>query len=102
MILTLCAYALSQPVANFTASPLVGCSPLVVNFQDLSTGNPTGWSWNFGNGATSSLKNPGTTYFTPGTYSITLTVTNTGGSNTLTRNQYITRWSCNYVRDPSV
>lgn len=80
----------AQPVANFTASPLAGCSPLIVNFQDLSTGTPTNWLWNFGNGNTSTLQNPIASYFTPGTYTITLTVTNAGGSNTLVRTNYIT------------
>ncbi len=46
--------------------------------------------WNFGNGNTSVLQNPSATYFTPGTYTVTLTATNAGGSNTLTRSQYIT------------
>lgn len=80
----------AQPVANFTAAPLAGCSPLIVNFQDLSTGTPTSWNWNFGNGNTSTLQNPVASYFTPGTYTITLTVTNAGGSNTLIRTNYIT------------
>ncbi|MEI9810194.1 MAG: PKD domain-containing protein [Bacteroidota bacterium] len=79
-----------SPVANFTASPLAGCSPLIVNFQDLSAGSPTSWNWDFGNGNTSTIQNPIATYFVPGSYTITLTVTNTNGSNTLTRNQYIT------------
>lgn len=78
------------PVANFTGSPLAGCSPLVVVFQDQSTGGALSWNWNFGNGNTSTLQNPTATYFTPGTYTVSLTVTNTNGSNTLTRNQYIT------------
>ena len=82
--------AMAQPVANFTASPLAGCSPLIVNFQDLSTGTPTNWLWNFGNGNTSTLQNPIASYFTPGNYTITLTVTNAGGSNTLVRTNYIT------------
>lgn len=77
------------PVANFTGSPLAGCSPLIVNFQNLSTGNPTSWSWDFGNGNTSTLQNPVATYFTPGTYTVKLTATNVNGSNTLTRSQYI-------------
>jgi gliding motility-associated-like protein len=76
--------------ANFTAAVTSGCSPLVVNFQDQSTGNPTSWFWDFGNGATATLQNPSTTYFTPGTYTVKLTVTNAQGSNTLTRTQYIT------------
>lgn len=76
--------------ANFTASPTSGCSPIVVNFQDLSTNNPTTWSWNFGNGSTSNLQNPTTTYFNPGTYTVTLTATNASGSSTLTRTNFIT------------
>lgn len=78
------------PIANFTGSPVSGCSPLIVNFQDLSTGNPTSWNWNFGNGNTSTIQNPSATYFTPGTYTVTLTVTNASGSNTVTRTNYIT------------
>lgn len=78
------------PVANFSGSPLSGCSPLIVNFQDLSTGNPTSWSWDFGNGNTSVLQNPTASYITPGTYTIRLTATNANGSNTMTRTQYIT------------
>jgi len=78
------------PVANFTASPLASCSPFIVNFQDLSTGSPASWSWSFGNGNTSTIQNPSATYFTPGTYTVSLIVTNANGSNTLTRAQYIT------------
>jgi gliding motility-associated-like protein len=76
--------------ANFTANVTSGCSPLVVNFSDQSTGNPTSWFWDFGNGATATLQNPSTTYFIPGTYTVTLKVANGGASNTLTRTQYIT------------
>ena len=79
-----------SPSANFTGSPLSGCSPLIVNFQDLSTGGPTTWAWDFGNGNTSSLQNPTATYFNSGMYTVTLTVTNARGSNTLMRSQYIT------------
>jgi gliding motility-associated-like protein len=79
-----------NPVANFTATPLAGCSPLIVTFQDLSGGNPTGWLWDFGNGNTSTLQNPSATYFISGTYTVSLTVTNLNGTNTLTRAQYIT------------
>lgn len=81
------------PLANFTASTTAGCSPIVVNFTDLSTNNPTSWSWNFGNGSTSTLQNPTATYFTPGSYTVTLTATNATGSNTLTRTAYITVYS---------
>ncbi len=78
------------PVANFTGSPLTGCSPLVVVFQDQSTGGPATWNWDFGNGNTSTLQNPTASYFTPGTYTVSLTVANGNGTNTLTRSQYVT------------
>ncbi len=86
------------PLANFTASPLSGCSPLVVNFTDQSTNSPTTWAWDFGNGATSSAQNPTTTYFNPGTYTVVLTATNANGSNTLTRTAYITVYEAPTVR----
>lgn len=66
-----------------------GCSPLVVNFSDASTGNPTIWFWDFGNGATSTLKNPSTTYFIPGKYTVSLTVTNAAGVNTKVQQDFI-------------
>ncbi len=78
-----------SPVANFTATPLSGCSPVVVTFQDLSTGSPTSWFWDFGNGNTSTLQNPTASYFSPGNYTIRLTVSNARGQNTLTRTEYI-------------
>jgi len=85
----MCPVFAQTPSANFTASPIGGCSPVIVNFLDLSTGNPDSWLWDLGNGNSSTLKNPSATYFTPGTYTIKLTVTNANGSNTLTRAQYI-------------
>jgi len=81
------------PVANFTGTPTSGPVPLTVAFTDLSTGTPTGWRWTFGDtgaGNTSTLRNPSHTYTVPGNYSVNLTVSNTGGSNTLVRAGYIT------------
>ena len=77
------------PTANFKSDITGGCSPIVVNFQDISTGNPTSWLWDFGNGGTSTLKNPSTTYLAPGIYPVTLTATNAAGSNTITQQAYI-------------
>jgi gliding motility-associated-like protein len=79
----------SQPVAAFTASPLTGCSPLVISFTDQSTGSPTSWLWDLGNGTTSTQQNPTTTYLSSGFYTIILTVSNASGSNTVTKAQYI-------------
>ena len=82
------AYAQS-PSAEFTATPITGCTPLAVSFSDASTGNPTSWQWDLGNGTLSTQQHPTTTYFSPGTYSVTLTVTNANGSNTVTHSNYI-------------
>ena len=83
------SFAFSQPVANFTASPLSGCTPLAVSFTDQSTGGPTSWQWDLGNGTLSTQQNPTTTYFNSGLYTISLIVTNASGSNTITQTQYI-------------
>jgi len=64
----------AQIVSNFTADNFDGCSPLTVNFTDLSTGNPTTWQWDFGNGNNSSQQNTGAVYITPGIYPVCLTV----------------------------
>jgi len=78
------------PVANFTANATSGTAPLAVQFTDLSTGDPTTWSWTFGDGATSTERHPIHTYTAPGTYTVSLTVTSAGGSNTMTRAGYVT------------
>ncbi len=90
ILLSINSYA--QPTANFTANTTAGCAPLVVHFTDLSTGNPTSWSWNFGNSNPTVVtgQNPSWSFFNPGQYTVTLTVTNASGSNTVTMTQYIT------------
>ena len=80
----------AQPQANFTANPVSGCSPVVVNFTDQSTGNPVQWRWDLGNGVISFLQNPSTTYFNPGTYTVKLVVSNAGGVDSIVKNQFIT------------
>ena len=59
-----------QTISSFTANP-TGCLPLTVNFTNTSTG-ATNYSWNFGNGQTSTAANPSTTYTATGTYTVTL------------------------------
>ena len=78
------------PTANFTGSPTSGAAPLNVAFSDSSTGSITNWSWTFGDGSTSTAQNPSHVFSAVGTYSVSLTVTGPGGSDTLTRNSYIT------------
>ncbi|MFV8414992.1 right-handed parallel beta-helix repeat-containing protein, partial [Methanosarcina mazei] len=78
------------PVAAFSASPTAGTAPLSVSFTDSSTGSPTTWKWNFGDGTSSTEKNPVHTYSTAGSYTVTLTASNTAGSNTATKSSYVT------------
>jgi PKD repeat protein len=80
------------PVANFTASQTVITEGDQVNFTDLSSNSPTNWSWSFpgGNPTGSSAQHPSVTYFTPGTYNVTLVASNSGGSDTETKVSYIT------------
>lgn len=54
---------------------------LRVFFNDTSTGGPTGWSWDFGDGGASTAQNPSHTYAQAGTYTVKLTASNAGGSN---------------------
>jgi len=81
------------PDANFTANPTSGLIPLTVNFVNQSTGNISSYSWDFGDGGTSTTQNPIHTYNTPGAYTVRLTVTGLGGSDTKTRSDYITATS---------
>ncbi|MCX6684711.1 MAG: PKD domain-containing protein [Methanoregula sp.] len=82
--------ALSPPVASFTTNVTSGTVPLVVLFNDTSTNSPTTWVWTFGDSSYSTIKNPVHTYSTEGTHSVSLTATNSGGSNTVTMNDFIT------------
>jgi PKD repeat protein len=77
------------PVASFNGSPTSGTAPLSVAFTDTSTGPPTSWAWTFGDGGTSTAQSPSHTYSAQGTYSVSLHVTNSLGSNTLTKTNYI-------------
>ena len=87
------------PGAAFTATPTtgpVGLLGMTVTFTDLSkyvsTSNGA-WAWSFGDGGTSTLRNPVHTYTSVGSFSVTLTVTRVGGdglSSTLVRYAYVT------------
>lgn len=80
----------AQLAANFSAVPVSGCAPVLVNFIDQSTGNPTQWKWDLGNGTISYLQSPSVTYFNPGQYNIKLVVHDASGdSSVLIKTQYI-------------
>ena len=79
-----------DPVANFSANNASGCGPLRVTFTDQSTGSPTSWSWDFGNGQLSTMQNPVVTYTQPGTYTVRLVVKNESGIDDEIKTDYIT------------
>jgi len=80
----------APPVANFTGNPTVGAAPLSVAFTDTSTNTPTSWSWTFGDSTTSTAHNPSHSYASTGSYTVTLTATNSYGSDGETKTNYIT------------
>lgn len=77
------------PTAAFTGDPTSGFAPLTVQFSDQSSGAPTSWSWSFGDDGTSAAQNPSHEYSDPGTYTVTLTVTNANGSDVEQKIDYI-------------
>ena len=85
----------AAPSVDFTADVTVGCgSSLDVNFTNLTSANPaaTTYSWSFPGGNPSSSSNetpPLINYTNTGNYDVTLTVTNSVGSSTETKTNYI-------------
>ena len=77
----------APPVAGFTFTT----TDLTANYTDTSTDNGTiaSWSWDFGDGNTSTAQNPTHTYAAAGTYTVSLVVTDDGGA-TGTTNQDVT------------
>ncbi len=73
------------PIASFTATPTSGDVPLSVQFTDTSTHAPTQWTWDFGDGNQSSSQNPLHVYTVEGIYTVSLTVSNSEGSDTNTQ-----------------
>jgi gliding motility-associated-like protein len=77
------------PVPDFTATPLVGCSPVLVSFTN-TTASGTSALWTFGDGQTSTdLNNVDHTY-TAGNYTVSLTITNNACTSTISKPNYIT------------
>lgn len=68
--------------ADFTAGNNTGSPPLRVSFTDTSTvPEPSGWLWDFGDGTTSTERNPSHTYTTAGSFTVRLTVTGPDGAS---------------------
>jgi PKD repeat protein len=83
------------PTADFSADKTRGVMPFTVQFSDKSAGNPTGWTWEFGDGTTSVEQNPTHVYTTSvnsvtNKYTVSLTARNLNGENKNTKVDYIT------------
>jgi PKD repeat protein len=89
--------------ANFLVNDRFGIAPMIIQFKDMSAGQPEKWTWAFGDGASDTVKNPLHTYNESGTYTVKLTVVKDGVSATLTRENYIvvsTEGACDTLAFP--
>ncbi|MCZ6596071.1 MAG: PKD domain-containing protein [Planctomycetota bacterium] len=75
-----------QPTAAFEVSASAVVETTTVHFRDLSLGQPSSWQWDFdGDGTSDSfVQHPSFAYATPGSYDVSLTVSNAAGGDTLT------------------
>jgi len=80
----------AQIVADFSATPAAAPVLTSVQFTDLSSGAvANGWSWDFGDGSTSTEQDPTHVYTAPGEYTVTLTVWAPGETDTLAKEAFI-------------
>lgn len=80
---------ITAPVASFYGGPQLGAPPLTVFFTDVSTNTPTSWFWEFGDGSNSTSQNPAKWYNQSGFYTVSLTATNTAGSNKTSQTNFV-------------
>jgi len=84
----------AQISVNFKADTTMVCPGYLIQFTDLSVGDTVyNWQWNFGDGNTSTLKNPTHSYSSPGFYTVKLTASSSNSTDTKIKNNYI------HVRD---
>jgi large repetitive protein len=79
-----------MPIANFNVDNNKIYTNETMAFDDLSTGDITDWSWDFGDGGTSTEQSPSHTYTDAGSYTVTLTVTGPAGSDILIKEDFVT------------
>jgi PKD repeat protein len=81
----------AAPTASFTFAPAAPAVGQAVAFTDTCTGSPTSWAWNVGDGGTSATRNPSHAYAKAGTFTVSLKVSNAGGSATVSRAVTVTQ-----------
>lgn len=77
------------PIADFVVENESGAFPFTTYFTDMSTRNPTSWSWDFGDGWSSTLQDNTHTFETTGFYTVTLAVGNEYGTDTIVMEDFI-------------
>jgi PKD repeat protein len=77
--------SIPRPIAAFTVDRTSGESPLVVRFTNRSSGQITGFNWNFGDGSSSAERNPVHVFRGVGEYEVKLTVVGPGGQSNVTQ-----------------
>lgn len=88
----------TAPVAQFVGNPTTVSVGGTVNFTDQSSNSPTSWSWSitpgagwsYAGGTSSTSQNPQVTFTTQGVYTVSLTASNSAGSDVETKVNYIT------------
>jgi PKD repeat protein/endonuclease/exonuclease/phosphatase family metal-dependent hydrolase len=89
-----CTNFANPPVADFTGSPTSGSAPLMVTFNDASSGTVTNWFWDFGDSISTNVTTNSVVHtYAAGTYGVTLIVTGPDGVGTNTKAGYITAWT---------
>ncbi len=83
-----CVTASSLPQADFLSDLDTTCNGFV-KFRDISIGGVSSRSWDFGDGSSSSLKNPLHRYQLSGNYTVKLTVTNSFGQDSVVKTNHI-------------
>ncbi|MFI5167239.1 MAG: PKD domain-containing protein [Thermoanaerobaculales bacterium] len=101
--------ATSAPTAGFTYTPANPKIGDVIQFTDASSGSPTSWAWNFGDGApplvpsrTSTAKNPTLSYSKAAAYTVTLTATNCKGTSALVSAVVTVAPQCAFTAAPGI
>jgi uncharacterized membrane protein len=77
------------PIADFSANITSATAPVAVAFTDTSSGPPTSWIWDLGDGTNSTVRNPVYTYTNPGKYNVSLKVSNVHGNSSKSKTDYI-------------
>lgn len=88
------------PATQFSTFQQIGYEPLTVNFSDESTAQPTAtsWTWDFGDGGTSTAQNPTHIYNSHGLFTVTHTATNSCGTDNEVKTSYIRVKCCRSLR----